>query len=307
MKEDSIKVLYIAGPTRSGSTLLSKILGEVEGFFNAGEIIDIWDRGLASDGLCSCGKPMSQCDTWKITIDRSFPSKSNKDIQKMINIRDKLAHSTYILPLIILSPERFGTCLNHAEYINKLEKLYQGIKSATGAKVIIDSSKNVGYAFMLAMAPKIDLYILHTIRDARATSYSWLRKKEGLWQTNPFESSLVWNLRNISAEIMVKKMNQKTLRVYYEKFVEEPQKIIKNILNFVSEEPDNLPFIDKYEILLNASHSIYGNPNRFQTGKVEIKIDDKWKRDMKYSHKLLVTLLTWPLLARYGYLIPSKS
>jgi len=307
LKEDSIKVLYIAGPTRSGSTLLSKILGEVEGFFNAGEIIDIWDRGLASDGLCSCGKPMSQCDTWKITIDRSFPSKSNKDIQKMINIRDKLAHSTYILPLIILSPERFGTCLNHAEYINKLEKLYQGIKSATGAKVIIDSSKNVGYAFMLAMAPKIDLYILHTIRDARATSYSWLRKKEGLWQTNPFESSLVWNLRNISAEIMVKKMNQKTLRVYYEKFVEEPQKIIKNILNFVSEEPDNLPFIDKYEILLNASHSIYGNPNRFQTGKVEIKIDDKWKRDMKYSHKLLVTLLTWPLLARYGYLIPSKS
>jgi hypothetical protein len=62
LKEDSIKVLYIAGPTRSGSTLLSKILGEVDGFFNAGEIIDIWDRGLASDGLCSCGKAMSQCE-----------------------------------------------------------------------------------------------------------------------------------------------------------------------------------------------------------------------------------------------------
>jgi hypothetical protein len=307
VKENSIKVLYIAGPTRSGSTLLSKILGEVEGFFNAGEIIDIWDRGLTSDGLCSCGKPMSQCDIWEETIDRSFPSKTNKDIQEMINIRDKLAHSSYILPLIFMSPERLNKYTSHGEYFEKLEKLYQGIKSATGASVIIDSSKNVGYAFMLAMAPKIDLYILHTIRDARATSYSWLRKKEGLWQTNPFESSVVWNLRNISTEIMVKKMNQKTLRVYYEKFVEEPQKIVKNILNFIDEESDSLPFIDRYQILLNESHSIYGNPNRFQTGKVKIKMDDRWKREMKYSHKLLVTFLTWPLLARYGYLIPSQS
>jgi hypothetical protein len=307
LKEDSIKVLYIAGPTRSGSTLLSKILGEVDGFFNAGEIIDIWDRGLASDGLCSCGKAMSQCDIWKKTIDRSFPSKNNKDIEEMINTRDKLAHSAYILPLTLMSPERLTTYSNHVEYFEKLEKLYQGIKSATGARVIIDSSKNVGYAFMLAMAPKIDLTILHTIRDSRATSYSWLRKKEGLWQTNPFESSLVWNLRNISTEIMVKKLNQKTLRVYYEKFVDEPQKIVKKILNFIDEKDGNLPFIDRYKILLQASHSIYGNPNRFQTGKVEIKIDDRWKQDMKGSHKLLVTLLTWPLLSRYGYLNPSKS
>lgn len=306
LKENPIKVLYIAGPTRSGSTLLSKILGEVEGFFNAGEIIDIWDRGLTSDGLCSCRKPMSQCDIWKKIINGSFPGKSSKDIQEMITIRDKLAHSTYLLPLTIISPERLGTYKNHIEYIAKLEKLYECIKSSTGAKVIIDSSKNVGYAFMLSIAHKIDLYILHTIRDARATSYSWQRKKEGLWQTNPFESSLVWNLRNLSTEIMVKKLNQKVLRVYYERFVKEPEKIVNDILNFIDEESTNLPFIDRNKILLNTSHSIYGNPNRFQTGKVEIKMDNKWKREMKYSHKLLVTFLTWPLLAKYGYLIPAK-
>ncbi|HDO25996.1 MAG TPA: sulfotransferase, partial [Nitrospirae bacterium] len=72
MNENRIKVLYIAGMSRSGSTILGNILGEIDGFFNAGELIDIWDRGLASDGKCGCGMKISKCEVWRTVLDKAF-------------------------------------------------------------------------------------------------------------------------------------------------------------------------------------------------------------------------------------------
>ncbi|MBA3432215.1 MAG: hypothetical protein H0U16_12145, partial [Actinobacteria bacterium] len=50
-----LKVLFIMGWTRSGSTILDNLLGEVEGFFSTGELHYLWRRGLLEGRLCSCG------------------------------------------------------------------------------------------------------------------------------------------------------------------------------------------------------------------------------------------------------------
>ena len=42
-------VLYLLGKGRSGSTLLSMALGELDGFFAAGELRFFWRRGLVED------------------------------------------------------------------------------------------------------------------------------------------------------------------------------------------------------------------------------------------------------------------
>jgi hypothetical protein len=39
MEKQTVKILYIAGATRSGSTLLSRLLGEIDGFINVGEAL----------------------------------------------------------------------------------------------------------------------------------------------------------------------------------------------------------------------------------------------------------------------------
>ena len=41
------RVLYILGWGRSGSTVLGNILGEVDGFFCAGELHYLWERRLS--------------------------------------------------------------------------------------------------------------------------------------------------------------------------------------------------------------------------------------------------------------------
>ena len=42
----AVRVLYIAGSGRSGSTILDRTLGQVDGFFSAGELCNLWGRGL---------------------------------------------------------------------------------------------------------------------------------------------------------------------------------------------------------------------------------------------------------------------
>ena len=54
MSGEPVKVLFVGGFGRSGSTLLDNVLGQVDGFASCGEISYLWDRGLEQDRLCSC-------------------------------------------------------------------------------------------------------------------------------------------------------------------------------------------------------------------------------------------------------------
>jgi hypothetical protein len=47
-----IKVLYIAGFGRNGSTILGNILGELDGFFHGGELNFVWERNLLDNRRC---------------------------------------------------------------------------------------------------------------------------------------------------------------------------------------------------------------------------------------------------------------
>ena len=56
-----LKVLYIAGVGRSGSTLLERMLGAVPGSVNTGELNAIFSRVATQDQRCGCGEPFSAC------------------------------------------------------------------------------------------------------------------------------------------------------------------------------------------------------------------------------------------------------
>ena len=82
MSNDLVKVLYLAGPTRSGSTILSNILGEIDGFFNAGQIFELWDKGLAENGLCGCGQQLTTCEIWSTVFKKAFTNAKRIDVKK---------------------------------------------------------------------------------------------------------------------------------------------------------------------------------------------------------------------------------
>lgn len=296
-----VKVLYIAGPSRSGSTFLSNILGELPGLFNAGEVIDLWDRGLLNNGQCSCSMPFNQCKVWANVLGEFFSQAQDSDIHEMIRFRDGAARS-WRIPFYLAVPgqqEKMRTRLR--PFLDNLVALYYSITVSTGCRVIVDASKNMGYAYLLGLSPDIELYCLHLIRDPRATAYSWRRKKAGLRQQSSFKTALTWISRNVTAGLLAERMMAGFMRLRYEDFVESPKVTVEQVLSLIQEEPDSLPFLTDKEVVLNRQHSIYGNPNRFRTGRVTIQTDDEWRRKIRMSDYLLVTALTWPLLFSYGY------
>ena len=56
-----VRVLFIGGLGRSGSTLLDRMLGQLDGVWSVGELVHIWQRGLQENNLCGCGRRFRDC------------------------------------------------------------------------------------------------------------------------------------------------------------------------------------------------------------------------------------------------------
>lgn len=281
---------------------MSNILGEINGFFNAGELIEFWDTGLIWP--CSCGASLKNCKLWLKVINQVFSSKSI-NVQDVIKIRNKTAHSKNVLKFLLKKNQKFKITYNMENYLSALTELYKTIQCVTNSNVIIDASKNVGYGYFLGLVSELDIYNVHLIRDARATAYSWIQKKPGLWTQRPTKSSLRWFIRNFTADLLGKSSKANYLRIHYEDFIDRPIETVNKIVKLIKEPHVELPFISKDKVQLGKSHGICGNPDRFQKGVIKLKLDQRW-REMNSLDQFIVSLITWPLLAKYGYpIIPG--
>ncbi len=308
MTDRKIKVLYIAGDGRSGSTILGNLLGQLEGFFHGGELRYIWDRCLVKNWSCGCGVPFGDCSIWKAVLQTAFGRADDINVDELIALGKKGDRTRYV-PLMLLPWGRRSLKRRLGRYLAAVEKMYQAMGSASGTKVIVDSSKYPSYEYVLHLLPTIDVYIVHLIRDSRAVAYSWLQQKilepredEYLPQRHPLYSAFRWNVLNMAVEAFARRWAKRYLRLRYEDFVAHPRAAIQQILDMVEEHPAQLPFETEHKVRLGTNHTVAGNPNRFQIGSFELRQDARWKHAMKSLDRIQVTLLTWPLLRRYAYL-----
>jgi hypothetical protein len=193
-------------------------------------------------------------------------------------------------------------------------RLYEAIGSVTDSGVIVDSSKEPAHGYAMSLVPDLDFYVLHLIRDPRAAAYSWLKKKpqpdtdtrEHMVRFSPTKSAALWDAWNTSAEALWRRAPDKYLRLRYEDFVANPRASLERILGLVGVTAE-LPLAGEREVRLGVSHTVSGNPNRFETGAVELRPDREWISKMNPRDRALVTALTFPLLPHYGYPLNPKS
>jgi hypothetical protein len=301
------KVLYVAGFGRSGSTLFGNVLGQVDDFVSVGEIRAIWEHGLISNKVCGCGASFEGCTLWQPVLEEAFGGMDQIDSRKMIQLRESWARTKHI-PLMITPPGRRLVERHLAEYLANLGRLYRAVHTISGNRVVVDTSKFPSYSFVLGMVPSVDLYVVHLVRDPRAVAYSWLRRRlqpdpenpRYMLQRGPAASSSRWMARNLATEAFWRG-SPRYILVRYEDFVSNPQKAIGRVLKLIQEERATLPLAQEHEVELSVNHNIWGNPSRFRTGTVELRLDREWVSCMKPGDRRLVTSLTSPLLLRYGY------
>lgn len=304
MITSQIKVLYIGGWQRSGSTILGNILNEADGFFHAGEICYLWTHKPWSKYLCGCGQTLSSCEVWQQVFEQAFGSMAAMEAYA----GDRPASRKILFHLLGLS--RSDNVVNH-EYLEVLQRLYLAIHAVTAARVIVDSSKFPSHALLLQQIEGIDFRLLHLIRDPRGTAYSWQKKvkRADLNQGKQVEmprfsavnSSLKWLLWNIETELLGRRSSGKYLRLRYEDFATEPVKWASKILQFAGETGETSGFLEEREARLGVNHTVVGNPDRGNRGVVQLRPDDEWRSRMPRLERVKAAILSWPLMVRYGY------
>ena len=311
MENKKLKVLYIAGSGRSGSTILSNILGQLPGYYFAGEMCKIWRYGLIENRVCGCGKPLKECEFWIDVFNSAYGGFHNISGKHIYNLRQKSAFMRHIPLMMISDGKRLFSNENVREFTNTLEKLYLAIQKKTRCNVIVDCSKTAPYAKILDKIEAIDLYIVHLIRDPRGVALSKLEKR--LYQPESgktvftgqagiVKSSLYWDIQNAAVEGFWGDTTQRYIRVKYEDFTASPLSTIQNIAEKVCGEKVEIKCIKNQNVLLEKKfHTAAGNPVRFNYGEVEIVNDVDWKLKLNRIRKYLVKLITLPYFLKYGY------
>lgn len=307
MTTGKIKVLYVAAWARSGTTILNSILGELEGFFAAGEIYHIWQRGLIDAKMCGCGKPIPSCEVWGEVIRQNRGWIEQIDKQHLIELSRSInSHETMLSRLPGGKPYLERKVAHYASYV---EQLYSGIQSVSGCKVLVDTSGSPAHGYILSTLPEIDLYVLHVVRDPRAVAYSHLRKvaydigsdSELMEQRRPMYIALGWAAWNTEIEQLWGRGPHYMFK-RYEDFIQSPRETVRSVVEFCGEPAVDLPFLSENEVSLHPNHILSGNPSRFKTGSVKLALDNEWETGMRPSSKALVTALTAPSMHHYGYI-----
>ena len=314
--ENPTKVLYIGGSGRSGSTLLERLLGQLDDFTTVGELKQVWERGFSQNQLCGCQQPFRQCPFWTEVISEALGDPATFDVDKTKTLSLSVDRIRFI-PNMLLASRQSAYTDRMNEYAGQLARLYHSIAGEAGASVVVDASKDPSTAYLLGRTPGIRLYVVHLVRDSRAVAHSWLRKKlrpeiiDGktyMHRHRPVRSAGEWLYRSVLFDMAPTLGGfKRQIRLRYEDLIANPAQNLDQIVQFVEEPPRAYPFLQGDSANFTVTnHTVSGNPMRFQHGPVRLRLDNEWERDMKRADKALVTALTWPLLLKYRYPIRRR-
>jgi len=290
LDQTNLKVLYIAGLGRNGSTLLARLLGEIEGCINVGEAARaVFDEELRSLDLpCGCGEKISDCPFWTKII---------SDIENYDEAsRLRLTKGRY-LP-ILLFPLKSPALRKKIEiFSSATRQMYKKISEVTGCRVIVDSSKHPANAYLLSNISNMEVRMLHLVRDPRDVAASWSTRKEYLPEFSVLRSAFWWLLYNVATKLVSSRGN-KYLFVRYEDFVVDPSKILREALDWVHNGDVDLSFLKENQAVISLQHSLAGNPDKLIQGVVKIQ---RKKGNLPWITKAMISFITLPMLLRYGY------
>lgn len=307
------RVISVVSLSHSGSTLLDCLIGSIPGVFSTGEVMylpwQLYRRGeepptvtkeqaLASQDVCTCLKSFRECQVWRDVIER-LSDKVGFNIYDD-PLRFKMAileHDRHWscrpatpwkdlflirLPRIatIVGSRRRGmkiiadvvrTCLRRQVRNNWL--LFDTICEASGARYVVDSTKDVVRAMMLHSFRPSSMRAIFLVRDVHGVVFSLIRRNS---ESDPIRIAEGWvrgNNRLVSVLDGIKGLDY--VVVSYESLTRDPVSQRRRIAGFLG-LPDPG---DDIRITTTDSHLVAGNPMRYR-GDINIRYDDAWKREL---------------------------
>ena len=273
LDRDPVRVLYIGGWGRSGSTLLDRLIGQMEGSFSVGEMRDrVAPRSPGEPSVRlrrprSSSAPSGRRSAWRRSV--AGAEHGPPDLHRLRMSYDR----PWTVPLLALrAPSPPGL----DRYTDATAALYRAIAHVSGASVIVDSTKIPSYAFLLRRVPDIDLRFVHLVRDSRGVVHSWQKSVEREDATGQprqdaqvrrglGERSVPHVQRHGRSRSVTRDMPY--LFVRYEDLVANPGPTLEQVAGFAG-LPGDVGFLDDDTANMGVSHTVDGNPMRFTQGRL---------------------------------------
>jgi hypothetical protein len=306
-----LKVVYIGGYSRSGSTLLLRLLAESEGLVAVGELFDIWARSFGEDQLCGCGKSFHACPFWRAVTIEAFGVPPEQVPAERYGAQRRRVQGHPSIPRLWMPMLRSaGYQRELGRYVGLLKRLYESVSEVSGDQIVLDSSKVPQYSWVLAeMMPAVELHMIHLVRDSRAAAFSWRKIKlrpEISWKAQAMDrhsvarSALEWDLFNLMLWSRRHRYSSYTV-VRYEDLTLDPAAELLRISQALGSPLTPVVSEESRHVHLGTGHTVSGNPSRFDIGPVKIERDDEWLDNMRPRDRYVATALSVPGLRRYGY------
>ena len=316
-----VNVLFLDGAARSGTTMLARMIGAQPQFMTVGEAVRIWHFGVIGNARCSCGRKFSACTFWREVGDSAPGLYDTNAAGRYVKFLDAFVLKSRSLPwLWTATGRRHLERAIPAGFLEDISRLYHAVRTVSGAKVVVDSSKAAAYRFILGLAPDLNMTAVHLIRDPRAVAFSWQRESAlsvfdrsddslRFEKRGALVAGVDWVLQNYSTEVVNRLVDNASYRLRYEDLVLRPEPTVQEFVRTTTTAlalGDGSARRQDPTIELPEVH-IFGNPIRFTVGPVPIRLDDEWCRAMSPQSRILTTAIASPLISRYGYRFRAHS
>ena len=306
----AVPVLYVGGMGRSGSTILERLIGQIDGVCNLGEVVFLADRGVRENQTCGCGQLFAECPFWTQVGDLAFGGWDSVDVDRIDHLSRTVDDVKYT-PRMLLPRSTRGFDRRRAEYTSFFRRVYAAAAAVSGAAFIVDSSKQTSLVYALSHEEGIGLRLLHLVRDPRGVANSWTRlvrrpeitdHEEFMPVYRPSYMAALWSGHNLLLAAL-RLRGVPTFRLNYELFTADPRGALEAVTRFLGRPGAALDFVadDNRTVTLSSTHSVAGNPMRFQTGNVAVRRDRRWRHEMPRRTQILVGAMTAAVARGFGY------
>ena len=253
-----VRVIYIAGMSHSGSTVLNLMLNAHPEIFAVGELIDL-NRGAGGNSHppCPCGAPsLLECEFWSRVNDWTQQEQglalSELDVLNDRKLDDRSAPNAVV---------------------------FRAISKISGKKFIVNSSKRPARLAYLMQLKGLDVFPIHLIREPNGQISSLSRKNGGFVQH-------ICDYVHIHERIHRIVRSSSHSVVSYEGLVRDPMGTLSSIL-----EPLGLQF-DQAQLSWaeQRQHTIAGNKLRWQPN--DLILDERWKESLTPTQQFIIGLGT---------------
>lgn len=302
-----VRVLYIAGTGRSGSTVLNAILGSHPNCVEVGELTNLVEQGWIQELYCACGRRAPECPFWKLVRQEWRTRLGEEDLARYCALQRRFERRLR-WPFVGLE-SRLRT-RSFLEYVDRTQALLGAIRTVSGKSVVVDSSKGPVRALCLTRMPGVDLRMIHLIRDARGVAFSLLRsyKKDvaaGVQRDfsgrSVVRSALLWRIANrLTSSVRHGIGPDRAMLARYEDLVVDPGSVLRKVGALA--QLDFEPVIQALErgASVAPGHTIAGNRLRM-AGPIRLRLDETWKQNLSARERRIVSLIAGRTLGHYGY------